>query len=67
LPLKEIVEFLYVCEVPSTMAAMDNYNIVNTRAKIPFQGKVAEFKNEQQNMGKHLGRDCPLEGSPIFF
>jgi len=21
---------------------------------------------KQQNMEKHLGRDCPLEGSPIF-
>jgi hypothetical protein len=42
MPLKQNVEFQYVCEVPATMAIMNNYKIVNTQAKIPFQRKVAK-------------------------
>jgi hypothetical protein len=42
MPLEQNVRFQYVCEIPSTMAAMDNYKTVNTQAKIPFQRKVAE-------------------------
>lgn len=42
MPLEQNVEFQYVCVVPSTMAAMDNYKIVNKQAKIPFQRKVVE-------------------------
>jgi hypothetical protein len=37
------------------------------KPKSHFNGRLLSKKKKQQNMEKHLGRDCPLEGSLIFF